>query len=220
MADVAAGYLSGMAAAMMRIARLGVWVLVATFALLGLVTAGPTVVVLTVLAFVAGGVGVAAWTREHPSRASGAPWRTVAAYAAGAGVGMLALAGLVVAAGVGVLTAAPALIVLAVWLRRRRTPQASARTSAQAPAAATASTTAPMPMPVPLTALTNGELARRWQSSYVDLAKVRDGAGLERLCVERRRQLDEIERRDPAGFGRWIRSGYWVRGDSAPFLGS
>jgi hypothetical protein len=42
---------------------------------------------------------------------------------------------------------------------------------------------------------------------------------LGRICAVRKQQLDEIERRDPTGFHRWISSGYWVRGDSAPFLG-
>jgi hypothetical protein len=87
----------------------------------------------------------------------------------------------------------------------------------------------PTPSPTPqestvegasLLGLSNVQLQRAWQSSYVELAAARDALTLSRVCALRRRQLDEIERRDPTGFGRWINSGYWVRGDSAPFLGT
>ena len=67
--------------------------------------------------------------------------------------------------------------------------------------------------------LTNAQLAREWHSSYTALAMARDPRSLEMICGLRRRQLDEIERRAPGGFQRWIESGTWVRGDSAPFLG-
>lgn len=209
------GYSTTMAAAVIRIARFGLWATVGTFAVLGLVTAGATVVVLTALAFVMGGVGAVAWSKRsapRPAVSAAAAAATVVAGAAGAAVGMLALAGLIGSAGVGVFAAAPALVALAVWVRRRhhRRPGPTAPTTTEPTALPTAS----------LTALSNTELARRWERSYVDLVAARDVATLDRLCTERRHQLDEIERRNPVGFRRWIRSGNWVRGDSAPFLGS
>lgn len=47
---------------------------------------------------------------------------------------------------------------------------------------------------------------------------VPDASELDRVSELRRRQLDEMERRDPVGFRRWVGSGTWVTGDSAPFL--
>ncbi len=104
------------------------------------------------------------------------------------------------------LPAAAALAVMLVWLRHRSAARA-----------------APPRLPVdeaPLRGLSNAQLSRAWKRSYAELAAARDAVTLARLCAVRRQQLDEIERRDPTGFGRWINSGYWVRGDSAPFLGT
>lgn len=213
------GYSESMADAVIRIVRFGVWAIVGTFALLGLLTAGTSIIVLMALAFVGGGVGAVAWSRRSSAGPAAtaatasmtATVSTVVRGAVGATVGVLAFTGLVVSAGVGVLAAAPALAALAIWLHRRRSPHVGPTTSR---AVATGAS-----LPASLTTLSNAQLAHRWESSYVELVSARDATTLERLCVERRHQLDEIERRNPVGFGRWIRSGNWVRGDSAPFLG-
>ena len=66
--------------------------------------------------------------------------------------------------------------------------------------------------------LSNSELGRAWVSSHARLRTARDGTQLDRLCALRRRQLDEMERRDPRGFRRWLGSGAWISGSTAPFL--
>lgn len=70
-----------------------------------------------------------------------------------------------------------------------------------------------------LTTLTNAQLGREWRRSHSWLLRARTADELALVCRLRRRQLDEIERRDPSGFRRWLDGGSWVRGDSAPFLG-
>ncbi len=69
-----------------------------------------------------------------------------------------------------------------------------------------------------LTELSDAELGRAWRRSHAGLRRARDGAQLDRLYAVRRRQLDEMERRHPQGFRRWLHDGGSVSGSSAPFL--
>jgi MFS family permease len=69
-----------------------------------------------------------------------------------------------------------------------------------------------------LARLSNSELRREWRASHARLRSARDGTQLALLRELRRRQLDEMERRDPSGFRRWFGSGEWISGSSAPFL--
>ena len=195
-----------MTVAVIKIVRVGTWAIVGTLALLGLVTAGAAVLVPAVIAAVAGGLLGWAMARYRSVRPS-ATLLGVLAYGSATAVGVLAIAGLAVLAGPGAIPAVCALAGALVWTHRRRSPHP---TAAAAPV---------LPSGPSLTGLTNAQLAREWQTSYADLAVARDPWTLERVCARRRKQLDEIERRDPTGFHRWISSGYWVRGDSAPFLG-
>lgn len=55
-----------------------------------------------------------------------------------------------------------------------------------------------------LRSLSYTELCRAWQDSYVDLEGTGDAAVRLRLAAIRRAYLDELERRDPAGFTRWL----------------
>jgi hypothetical protein len=194
-----------MTAAVIGIIRVGTWMTACALAVLGLITAGSAVVVPVLVTPVAGGLVAWALARHRGESRS----RTVAAIAFGAaagGLGVLAVAGLVTVVGMAAVPAAAALGGLLVWLHRG-SPRRSARPQA---AAATEA---------PLRSLSNTQLARAWQSSYADLTAAHDAITLGRVCAVRKHQLDEIERRDPTGFHRWISSGYWVRGDSAPFLG-
>ena len=62
------------------------------------------------------------------------------------------------------------------------------------------------PEPVGLAAMTTDEICRRWQRSYWAL---RDVASIRRrgaIVVLRGDLLDELERRDPAGFAQWLRT--------------
>jgi hypothetical protein len=198
------GYSAPMTVPVIRIVRVGAWAIVGTLALLGLVTAGHTVVVPVVVAPVAG--GLVGWALARYRSASLSQTCTaILGGAATAGVGVLAIAGLVLLMGPAAVLILPAFAGLLVWLHRQRSPRGEATTVG--------------PDGPPLSGLTNVQLARGWQTSYAELTKAADATALERICVLRRRQLDEIERRDPEGFHRWISTGYWVRGDSAPFLG-
>jgi hypothetical protein len=199
------GYPVSMTAAVIGIVRVGTWMTVCALAVLGLITAGSAVVVPVIVTPVAGALVAWALARHRGET----PSRTVAAIAFGAavaGVGVLAIAGLATVIGVATVPAAAALGGLLVWLHRG-SPRRSARPQAALAAEA------------PLRSLSNTQLARAWQSSYADLTVAHDAVTLGRICSVRKQQLDEIERRDPTGFHRWISSGYWVRGDSAPFLG-
>jgi hypothetical protein len=129
-------------------------------------------------------------------------WVALSLGAAG-GAGVLAIAGLALLVGPATFVAAPALVAPLVWTHRTRPPAEQAVVEDQSA----------------LEHLSNAQLAREWHASYTALAMARDPRSLELICSLRRRQLDEIERRAPGGFQRWIESGTWVRGDSAPFLG-
>jgi hypothetical protein len=66
--------------------------------------------------------------------------------------------------------------------------------------------------------LDTGDLCTAWQRSYFQLLVTRDATA--RRCLVQRRQdyLDEIERRDPDGFRRWLDSGARPGGDPEPYL--
>ncbi len=183
---------------MTTIVRVGAWTLVGIFAALGLITAAPAVVL---PALVATGVGaVVGWALARERSA-----RVALGCGAACGTGVLAIAGLGLLAGPATLVAAPAVVAPLVWTRRRRPRQVT-----EPPVGEQRSS---------LAMLSNAQLAHEWHVSYTALTMARDPGSLELIYALRRRQLDEIERRAPTGFHRWISSGSWVRGDSAPFLG-
>ena len=194
-----------MTAAVIGIVRVGTWMTACALAVLGLISAGSAVVVPVLVTPVAGGLVAWALVRHRGEGRS----RTVAAVARGAAagvLGVLGVAGLVTVIGMAAVPVAAALGGLLALLHR-----GSPRRCARGHVAAT--------VEAPLSSLSNTQLARAWQSSYADLTAAHDPITLGRVCTVRKQQLDEIERRDPTGFHRWISSGYWVRGDSAPFLG-
>jgi hypothetical protein len=189
-----------MTPAVTSIVRVGTWILIGVLAVLGLMITG---VSLVVPALVAAAVGAAVGWGVAGKRAS--VWTAVGVGAA-CGTAVLAIAGLAALAGPATFVAAPALVAPLLWTRRKRvTPPGVGQAAA--------------PERSSLATLSNAQLAREWRTSYTALAAARDPRSLELICALRRRQLDEIERRAPGGFHRWIESGSWVRGDSAPFLG-
>ena len=81
----------------------------------------------------------------------------------------------------------------------------------------------PPPSPVPevrpdAAALTTHELCRAWQRSYFALIDVPEGPVREDIAAWRRSILDELERRDPAGFDEWIRNGARAGSDPSRYL--
>lgn len=183
---------------MTTIVRVGAWTLVGIFAVLGLITAAPAVIL---PALVAAGVGVVVGWALAKERSA----RVALGLGAACGIGVLAIAGLGLLAGPATLVAAPAVVAPLLWTRRWRP-----RRVTEQPVVEERSS---------LAMLSNAQLAHEWHVSYTALTMARDPGSLELIYGLRRRQLDEIERRAPSGFHRWISSGSWVRGDSAPFLG-
>ncbi|MGK5110654.1 MULTISPECIES: hypothetical protein [unclassified Geodermatophilus] len=83
--------------------------------------------------------------------------------------------------------------VLAAWsVRTGRTP--SVRPVPQPPAG---------PLP-PVSTMGNGDLGREWVHSTEALAGRLDARTRHAIVVRRQETLDELERRDPAGFARWL----------------
>ena len=197
------------------------------------------------LAGVVAGSLAAGIARERPP----APGRrTVADAAWRAAIGtvttFLVLAGSAVVAG----RAAPVLVVaclgllaLAWWARRGATPvpppaAAAPRTVVQLPPAHPARR-GPHPsgraveslggLPAaalpPASGMALEELSREWRRTATVLESTADAAGRALLVRRRGEVLDELERRDPAGFARWLAGGAsaddypvrHLRGDSA-----
>jgi hypothetical protein len=191
--------------AVRRLTRVVIWSTGGILAVIGM-TAGPVVAVFGIFAGCLGalaGYGVAVRAR-HPARIVVS---TVVMFAA-AGLGALfAVAGLVLAIGPAALPVAGLALGAAFWWR-------GGGPSAKSPAA-----DRPIGGEDDLRRLSNAQLGREWRRSHTMLVAARDAGELDRVSRLRRLQLDEMERRDPAGFGRWLGSGAWVLGDSAPFLG-
>ena len=188
-----------MTPAVTAIVRVGTWILIGALALLGLIITGASIIV---PAGVAAALGAAVGWAVAGQRASA---RAAVGVGAACGMAVFAIAGLAALAGPATFVAAPALVAPLLWTRRKHVTPAVGQAAA--------------PDRYPLATLSNAQLAREWRTSYAALVAARDPRSLELICALRRRQLDEIERRAPSGFHRWIESGSWVRGDSAPFLG-
>ncbi|WP_328615222.1 hypothetical protein OHS18_47230 [Amycolatopsis sp. NBC_00355] len=98
--------------------------------------------------------------------------------------------------------------------RRRRAgepPSAGVRSGDRQPAELT---------PAAVPGLDVAELCQAWQYSYAQLQCLGDSDTREQLVLVRRACLDELERRDPAGFRRWLASGARAGGDPGRFIGT
>lgn len=62
------------------------------------------------------------------------------------------------------------------------------------------------------------ELCQQWRHSYRALHHARDLAGGAQVVTTRAGYLDELERRDPVGFHRWLDEGARAAGDPSRFL--
>lgn len=105
--------------------------------------------------------------------------------------------------------------VVVIVVRRR---QARRRPAGSGTDDVVAAITRPPPAPRPVAELSTGDLCAAWRRSYFQLLVARDAA-TRRSTVERRQDyLDELERRDPRGFVRWLHSGARAGSDPGPFL--
>jgi hypothetical protein len=201
----------------------------------GLALRGPGLVAVAVAGALAACLG---WGTARESTAPSRRSSTEAAVLAAAwtvGV-LLVLSGTSVLAGgvaAAIIAGAAAVLAIGVWVAR--TPKEN-RTAAPAPGPTAhnniASPVPPLrpaelrraparPAPAdlpPVTALSTEALGREWLDSTTALAGQLEPAV--RSAIVRRRQdsLDELERRDPEGFLRWLTTGTVLERDPAPFV--
>ncbi len=190
-----------------RVARLAAGFAAVCLGLLGVVFGSSAVATgAAVVAFLAGFGGYASAQRNGRRAAP-----VVARFALTGAAAVAVLGGVVFLVGPIAVPLAAVAAVAAVWRSRvgRR----------GGPAAPAGEPVEPAEPDDDLATLTNAQLGREWRRSHSWLLRARTAEELGMVCRLRRRQLDEIERRDPSGFRRWLDGGSWVRGDSAPFLG-
>jgi hypothetical protein len=170
--------------------------------------------------------------RESPgagNRAAVAAARQAAGWAVGA---LLVVSGLAAVAGgevTALLTGAGVLAALAVVLRRRgrRRPAAPgvgspAALNRSAPSSSSAWSVRPAGGPAqglpPVGTLPTSALGREWLRTTTALAGRLQPATRESIVRRRQETLDELERRDPAGFARWMAGGPAAGSDPAQFV--
>jgi hypothetical protein len=66
--------------------------------------------------------------------------------------------------------------------------------------------------------LTDSQLCLAWRTSYTALQRSRGLAHRGRLVAARQGYLDELERRDPSGFSRWLAAGARPASDPSKYL--
>ena len=198
----------------------------------GLALRGPGVVAVAVAGALAACLG---WGTARESTAPVRRSNTEAAVLAAAwtvGV-LLVLSGASVLAGgvaAAVLAGAAAVVALAVWVARTPKDHPGRSASSARPTAHGTAPTRPHPSSMPsrpaprtgdlppVRTMGTAELGREWLESAAGLSGRLDAAT--RAAVVRRRQetLDELERRDPEGFARWLMTGPAPDRDPADFV--
>ncbi|WP_214367594.1 hypothetical protein [Pseudonocardia sp. H11422] len=212
-------------------------VLLVLLGAVGLLGLSPAVIVLALLAAALCGLAAfgwgqfrAGWPDESTAHIRTTAWRA-------AGVGLLAvlglngLMGLLGAAAVPVLLVGAATAITVMALR-------GAVGDCEAPAPSTGPPASPPPeriaRPEPdrssalsappertswaVPALSTEMLCWEWRRSYIEVCRATDPVHFSRIVLLRAAYLDELERRDPEGFRRWLGSGARAAGDPARFL--
>ena len=67
--------------------------------------------------------------------------------------------------------------------------------------------------------VTAAQLCRTWRSSYLRLHRATSCPAVAELVLLRQRLLNELERRDRAGFGRWLSTGAQAASDPGRYVG-
>jgi hypothetical protein len=188
-----------------------VLVLATVAAVGGVALGGAGLVSVALAAVVTGCIGAGIAREGDPFRprqaAIDAAWRTAAATVGG----LLVLSGCVVLAGGAVATALTGCVVAGVAARWALRSWARRRTSG--------ATVVPLGgLGGPVQTMTVEELGREWLRTSAALAGTRE-AVVRRALVDRRQEaLDELERRDPVGFARWLTEGATVDSDPTRYV--
>ena len=194
----------------------------------GLSLRGPELVAVGVAGVLAAcmAAGIA---REAPPASRPHSTLEAAAFVGASTVGVvLVIAGIAALAGgaVATLTVGGVVIVMLVTRLARRgpvIPSSAERTSAPrhpsaarpAPSAAPAELASPLP---PVAIVPTAELGGEWMRTSAILAGRLDAAARAALVARREETLDELERRDPAGFAQWLAAGPTLVSDPAGYV--
>ena len=160
-------------------------------------------------------LGAGLHAQAHPNRST--PFGYVLGFTISTILGAIAVSGLIAAVGALALLGAALLGVISPPVLRRLVPRKPA------PARSVPTPTSPaapnQPAPAPrYTSLSDAELCWRWRTSFNALLHTTSVAERLRLIETRSALLDELARRDPEGFGRWMSSGARAASDPARFL--
>ena len=179
----------------------------------GLALRGPGLVAVAVAGALAAclGWGTAREATSPTSRSNTEAAVLAAAWTVGV---LLVLTGTSVLAGgvaAALLAGAGAVAALVVWVVRTPRDEGSGAPAASGSPAASFPTALRHPAPEgslpPVGALSTEELGREWLESSAALAGRLDPALRTALAARRQQALDELERRDPEGFLRWLTTG-------------
>jgi hypothetical protein len=187
--------------------------LLAVLAAVGGVSMGVSALICVVLAAVVTACIAAGIARDgNPVRprqaAVDAAWRT----ASGTVAALLVISGCVVLAGGAVAAVSVGLVLAGVLARFTLREVRRGRAGGSA---------AVIPLPAagaPVQALTVEALGREWLRTSSDLDLTREPSARRALVDRRQEALDELERRDPVGFARWLAEGATVDSDPARYV--
>lgn len=206
------------------------------------VTVGVCIAVLTwsfagVLgAFIAGAVMGGAMTAALSPEDLTRPWRRAALGALGAGVGIVAIAGLVavlkgaaLVVALAVAVSAPPLVSLLrgkLQAKKPATPATPEQQPAERPLDDLDGTEWPGPdsaavevsLPMAPESLDDDALCWAWRRSYVVLQRTHSAATRLHVVQVRQAYLDELERRNEKGMAAWLASGARAAGNPSRFL--
>lgn len=181
-----------------------------------------TVIVFGSLALCLGALSANLQAIDHEGWAGGSlSASTVLAHGCAAGFIVVSLYGLATLIEISVL---PLALVLAAtcpavvghWRTREKPLQPASDTDSSPP-----------PTPIPdrmdnpapaLQALTDPEVCMAWRRSFVELLRADSVAAIAEIAEFRQQVLDELERRNPTGFGDWLASGARAPSDPARYL--
>jgi hypothetical protein len=171
---------------------------------------GPALLLVAMAAALAAGVAAGA-TDKGRAAAADAAWKSAAVTVAA----IVLIAGLTVLAGgaVAAIAGAGSAVVVAVALLLRAHPARTVWWKRGGPQALWPDRSA-----VPVSHLPTSALASEWRRTSAAWPGQLDARTRQVLVQRRQEVLDELERRDPIGFARWLAAGASAASDPAPFM--